>query len=61
MAMVNYRICSITKKKMYDGWVAHDGDMYFSNKDDAVKWCLECGYESLDEAYDDDAIYWTQF
>lgn len=64
MAMVrqdDYRICTVTGDRMYEGWVANDGDAYFSNKDDAINWCAKQGYASLEDAYDDGAIYWTQF
>lgn len=53
------RKCDVTGKGMNEGWVVGDGEMYFANEVDAIKWCTDNGYASMDEAYEDDAIYYT--
>lgn len=53
--------CSITGEGMNEGWVAYDGEMYFANEEDALDWCIENGYEDIQEAYDDEVIYWTDW
>lgn len=53
------RKCDVTGELMNEGWCAADGEYYFKYKDDAVKWCIEHGYVGLDDAYADEAIYFT--
>lgn len=55
------RQCDVTKEGMNEGWVAGDGTDYFKYEEDAIAWCKKNGYKSLDKAYDDDAIYWTEW
>jgi hypothetical protein len=55
------RKCDVTGKGMNEGWVVGDGEMYFANEEDAIKWCTDNGYASMDEAYEDDAIYYTEW
>jgi hypothetical protein len=55
------RKCDVTGEGMNEGWVAYDGEMYFANEGDALKWCVERGYKDIDEAYEDDVIYWTDW
>jgi len=55
------RKCDITGEGMNEGWVADNGVMYFANEEDALQWCVECGYKDIQEAYDDEAIYWTDW
>jgi len=55
------RICSITGEEMNEGWVAEDGELYFKYQKDAVAWCVSYGYKDLQEAFDDEAIYWTKW
>lgn len=56
------RKCSVTNQGMFEGWVVNDGDMYFKYEKDALQWCIDNGYKSLDEAYNnDDIIYWTEW
>ena len=55
------RQCSVTNEGMNEGWVTtNDGD-YFKYEEDALAWCKENKWESIAEAYDDDAIYWTEW
>ena len=55
------RICSVTGEEMSSGWCANDGMEYFKYEKDAVQWCISNGYKNMQEAYDDDAIYWTEW
>lgn len=55
------RICSVTGEEMTEGWVAGDGEEYFKYEKDAKAWCIENGYAGLQEGYDDDVIYWTEW
>ena len=55
------KVCSITGETMTEGWVANDGEMYFKYEPDAIAWCLENGYDSIDDAFECEAIYWTEW
>lgn len=55
------KVCSITGETMTEGWVANDGEMYFKYEPDAIAWCLENGYDSIEDAYECEAIYWTEW
>lgn len=45
-----------------EGWVYYDGEGYFATEREAEDWAYnEAGYESLEAAEMDDAIYWTQW
>lgn len=57
----NLRTCSVTDEEMTEGWVVNDGELYFKYEKDAINWCTENGYSGLQEAYDDDVIYWTEW
>ncbi len=54
------RRCDITHEGMNEGWVTED-DKYIKYESDVLKWCEKKKYESLDEAYDDGAIYYTEW
>ncbi len=57
------RICSATNEGMNEGFIFHDDfwTMYFIEKEDAERHAIDIGYESLDEAYDDGAYYYTEW
>lgn len=55
------RRCSVTGEGMNEGWVVNDGDYYFKNEEDALAHAISMGYEDLDEAYEGDAIYYTEW
>ena len=55
------RQCSETGKGMNEGWVIGDGEDYVSTKEGALKWANKMGYSTIEEAYDDDAMYWTSW
>jgi hypothetical protein len=55
------RICTATGEGMNEGWVFGDGDAYFKYEADALAHAKDCCYETLQEAYDDEAGYWTEW
>jgi len=55
------RQCSITGEGMDEGWFSDEADKYFKYEKDALKCCIEYGYKNIDEAYNNDFIYWTQW
>lgn len=55
------RQCSITGEGMNEGWCFGDGQDYAKNESDAIKIAKQYGYDSLDDAYEDDACYWTEW
>lgn len=60
---MNYyaRQCSATGEGMDEGWhVEHDG-LYFKYKEDALKYVATLGYNSIDDAYDHELVYYTSW
>ena len=55
------RQCSITGEGMNDGWVINDGEMYLKYENDVFLWAKENGCDTLEEAFDDDVIYYTEW
>lgn len=55
------RHCTATGKEMIAGWVVNDGEEYYSTEELALKKCKELGYKSIEEAYEDDVCYWTEW
>ena len=55
------RKCTATGELMNEGWYAEGNVSYFKYEADAVKYCKELGYESIDDAYEADEIYWTEW
>ena len=55
------RKCSVTGQGMNSGWVAYDGEYHFKYESDAEAWCVERGYSDLQEAYDANVIYYTEW
>lgn len=53
------RKCSVTGEGMNEGWVVLDGEEYFKNESDAIAWANDNGYDSLEDAYKSEAMYWT--
>jgi len=54
-----YRICDKTGEKFTEGFCFGDGERYFASEEHALEYAKEIGYESLDEAYNDDAYYFS--
>lgn len=55
------RQCTKTLEGMNEGWVVGDGEEYYKYEADILARCKEAGYDSLDEAYDDEFMYWTEW
>ena len=55
------RYCSITHQPMFEGWVVQDGVWYIKNEADAKKHAVEAGYNDLQEAYDNEYMYYTEW
>lgn len=46
---------------MNEGYCFLDGLMYAATEESALKVANQLGYESLEEAYETDAYYWTEW
>lgn len=55
------RQCSITGEGMNEGWCFGDGQHYAKYEHDAWGLASKYGYESIDDAFDNDACYWTDW
>ena len=64
------RKCSATGVGMNEGYVVNDGDEYFANKSDLVKWLRDRNVDEynelsdeflLKEAFELDEFYWTEW
>jgi hypothetical protein len=55
------RQCDKTKEGMNEGWVVGDGEAYYKYESDILARCKEAGYADLNEAYDDEFMYWTEW
>ena len=55
------RRCDVTGEGMNEGYVVGDGDFYIKYETDAEKWCKEAEYVSIEDAFDEEAIYWTEW
>jgi hypothetical protein len=55
------RKCSITGEGMNEGWCFGDGQDYAKYEHDAWALASEYGYDSIDDAFDDDAVYYTEW
>lgn len=55
------RKCSVTGRGMNDGYVFGDGEQYAIDKESALVIAKKYGYDSLEEAYEDGAYYYTEW
>ena len=55
------RICSVTGKGMWEGWVFNEGEFYAIDDMSAEKIALDLGYKDVNEAYNEGACYWTDW
>lgn len=55
------RKCTLTNQGMNEGWVVNDGEKYIANEKNAIDICLGAGYSSIEEAYEDEFIYFTEW
>ena len=46
---------------MFEGWVVQDGVWYIKNEADARKHAVDAGYNDLQEAYDNEYMYYTEW
>jgi hypothetical protein len=44
-----------------EGFVFSDGEFYTEDENEALKKAKESGYNNLEEAYNDEAYYWTEW
>jgi hypothetical protein len=55
------RRCDVTGKGMWEGYCFGDGEMYIADKWNAETYAKSIGYDTLEEAYEDDAYYFTDW
>ena len=55
------RKCNVTNQGMNKGWVINDGIDYVSKEEDAIAICSDAGYSSMEEAFEDEFIYYTEW
>lgn len=55
------RVCSISGEGMWEGYCFGDGEEYAKEKEFAEIIAKRDGYASLDESYDDEHHYWTEW
>lgn len=55
------RVCSATGRGMNEGYCFGDGEAYFIEESDAYDYALSIGYKGLQDAYDDEAYYYTEW
>lgn len=53
--------CDITGEGMNEGWIVGEGDMYIKYESDAIKYCKDTFNMTLQEAYDNELMYWTEW
>ena len=55
------RKCDITGEGMTEGYCIQDGLMYIKKESDMLLHVKETGYNTIDEAFEDDYYYWTEW
>lgn len=50
-----------TGKGIFEGWVVGDGEAYYETEEGALKASKDMGYETIQEAYENDDIYFTDW
>lgn len=55
------RRCDITGKGMNEGYCFDEGGAYAIDEASALKIANDYGYTSLEDAYNDDVYYWTEW
>jgi hypothetical protein len=53
------RLCSVTGRGMWEGFVFGDGEKYAIDQESAEKIAKDYGYRDWAECYEDEAGYWT--
>lgn len=55
------RKCDATGQGINEGWCVGQGEQYFKYEDDAEAWAKNAGYADLNDAFEHNAIYWTEW
>jgi hypothetical protein len=55
------RKCDATGRGMNTGWVFRDGEYYASTEESALAYAKRLGCESIEEAYNDELCYYTEW
>lgn len=55
------RRCNVTGKGMWEGFCFGDGEEYAKDRESAEIIAKRDGYASLDESFDDEHHYWTEW
>ena len=55
------RVCSITGEGMWEGYCFRNGEEYAIDKESAMTIVKRDGYESLDDSYEDENHYYTEW
>lgn len=55
------RRCDITGRGMNEGYVFGDGEQYACDEESALQIAQQYGYDNLDDAFEDDAYYYTEW
>lgn len=55
------RKCDFTGEGMNEGWCFGDGEMYAKYEKDAIDYAKKIGYDGLQDAFDEEAVYWTEW
>jgi len=55
------RLCEVKMTGMYTGYVFHDGLFECEDEADALAYAISLGYANLDEAYNDEVYYYTEW
>ena len=62
LRLVKYaRKCNASGEGINEGFCFGDGEAYFKEESDALKYAISIGYKDLDEAYLSDAYYHTEW
>ena len=52
---------SVTGKGINNGFCFNDGDFYCASSLDALAKCEELGFKTMEEAYNENVYYWTEW
>lgn len=55
------RYCDVTHEGMWEGWCVNDGESYIKHEADALKCATDAGYKDIEQAYEDEFMYWTDW
>jgi hypothetical protein len=55
------RVCNKTGEAITEGFCFGDGEKYFKHEKDAEEYAISIGYDSLEDAYSNNAYYWTEW